>query len=292
MTGTFSCSGKTLQNHFVDPIATSFYSYVRGSTVIPLDMEVDVRLLVLTILSVSIKAQDDGAKVNFTDKLGIHCLTCLRNISSAACRLLDNGTISCVKCKENLKDDLLCSDCAEGFDSNETTLQGSCDACMCNIGASQLKHPCDQANHKCFICRSNGTSLDCKGCSSNDHNVNSFIKNCVMEKDKVEAKKSGFSTKEKIIVAVCTTFGVGCLATTAFLIYRHFKSRHFPVKKPFWTVELTNRNYDDLDFSLLDPITDIPFVYRTDMDEFDNDALLGAEKPHLTMEVDGVDVVS
>jgi len=30
--------------------------------VIPLDMEVDVRLLVLTILSASIKAQDDGAK--------------------------------------------------------------------------------------------------------------------------------------------------------------------------------------------------------------------------------------
>ena len=103
---------------------------------------------------------------------------------------------------------------------------------------------------------------------------------------------SGFSTKEKIIVAVCTTFGVGCLATTAFLIYRHFRSRHFSVKKPFWTVELTNRNYDDLDFSLLDPITDIPFVYRTDIGEFDNDALLGTEKPHLTMEVDGVDVVS
>lgn len=103
---------------------------------------------------------------------------------------------------------------------------------------------------------------------------------------------SGFSTKEKIIVAVCTTFGVGCLATTAFLIYRHFKSRRFSVKKPFWTVELTNRNYDDLDFSLLDPITDIPFVYRTDIGEFDNDALLGTEKPHLIMEVDGGDVVS
>ena len=103
---------------------------------------------------------------------------------------------------------------------------------------------------------------------------------------------SGFSTKEKIIVAVCSTFGVVCLATTAFLIYRHFKSRRFSVKKPFWTVELTNRNYDDLDFSLLDPITDIPFVYRTDTGEFDNDALLGAEKPHLIMDVDGADVMS
>ena len=60
--GTFSCSRKTLQNQLVGPIAISFYSYMRGSTVIPLDMEVDVRLLVLTILSASIKAQDDGAK--------------------------------------------------------------------------------------------------------------------------------------------------------------------------------------------------------------------------------------
>ena len=51
-----------MQNQFADPIAISFYSYVRGSTVILLDMEVDVRLLVLTILSASIKAQDDGAK--------------------------------------------------------------------------------------------------------------------------------------------------------------------------------------------------------------------------------------
>ena len=51
-----------MQNQFPDPIAISFYSYVRGSTVIPLNMEVDVRLLVLTILSASIKAQDGGAK--------------------------------------------------------------------------------------------------------------------------------------------------------------------------------------------------------------------------------------
>ena len=74
--------------------------------------------------------------------------------------------------------------------NNETTLQGSCDLCICNIVASQLKYPCDQGNHRCFICQSNGTSLDCKGCSGNDHRVNSF-KNCVTEKDKVEAKKSG-----------------------------------------------------------------------------------------------------
>ena len=126
--------------------------------------------------------------VSFTDKLGIHCLTCLRNISSAACRLLGNGTISCVKCKENLKDDLLCSNCAA--DNNETTLRGSCDSCVCNIGTSQLKDPCNQGDRKCFFCRSNGTSLDCRGCSGNDHEVNSFIKNCVMEKEKVEAKKS------------------------------------------------------------------------------------------------------
>lgn len=103
---------------------------------------------------------------------------------------------------------------------------------------------------------------------------------------------SGFATREKIIIAVCSTFGVGCIATTAFLIYRHLSRGRYSVKKPYWTVELTNRNYDDLDFSLLDPITDIPFVYRTDTGEFDNDALLGSEKPHLIMDVDGADVVS
>ena len=101
----------------------------------------------------------------------------------------------------------------------------------------------------------------------------------------------GFSAKEKVIVAGCCTFGAVCLFMIIFLIYRHFKSRRFSVKKPFWTVELTNRNYDDLDFSLLDPITDIPLVYRADIGEFDNDALLGSEKPQLSMEVnEGTDV--
>lgn len=51
--------------------------------------------------------------------MGIYCLICLRNILLVVCRLLDNGIIFCVKCKENLKDDLFCSDCVEGFDNNE-----------------------------------------------------------------------------------------------------------------------------------------------------------------------------
>ena len=113
-----------------------------------------------------------------------------------------------------------------------------------------------------------------------------------MVKTKNSTFVSGFSTKEKIIVSVCTAFGVVCLAATGFLVYRHVKSRKFSIKKPFWTVELTNRNYDDLDFSLLDPITDVPFVYRTDMGDFDNEALLGSEKPHLVMEVDAGNAVS
>ena len=113
--------------------------------------------------------------------------------------------MSCVKCKENFKDDLLCSNCAASFDNNETTLQGSCDACMCNVVASHLKDPCDQGNHiKCFICRSNGTSLDCKGCPGNDHNVNSFMKNCAMEKEKVEAKKSGTFLNSFVYPQFCT----------------------------------------------------------------------------------------
>lgn len=101
----------------------------------------------------------------------------------------------------------------------------------------------------------------------------------------------GFLIKEKIIVVVCIIFGVGCFVIIVFLIYRYFKSRYFFVKKFFWTVEFINCNYDDLDFLFLDFIIDILFVYRIDMDEFDNDVLFGVEKLYLIMEVDGVDVV-
>lgn len=101
---------------------------------------------------------------------------------------------------------------------------------------------------------------------------------------------AGFSLKEKIIVAVGSTFGAVCLCIIGFLLYRHRRSRNtITLKKPFWTVELTNRNYDDLDFSLLDPITDVPLVYRNDIGDFDSEALLAAEKPHLVMEVDAGD---
>lgn len=104
---------------------------------------------------------------------------------------------------------------------------------------------------------------------------------------------AGFSIKKKIIVAVCSTVGAVCLCIIGFLLYRQHRSRNtITLKKPFWTVELTNRNYDDLDFSLLDPITDVPLVYRSDIGDFDNEALLAAEKPHLVMEVDAVDEVA
>lgn len=51
-------------------------------------------------------------------------------------------------------------------------------------------------------------------------------------------------------------------------------------------MELSNRNYDDLDFSLLDPITDTPLVYRADIAGFDEDALLVSEKPQLILDTE------
>ena len=103
---------------------------------------------------------------------------------------------------------------------------------------------------------------------------------------------TGFSAKEKVIVAVCCTVGVLCIIFIVLFLYRHHKIRTCKAGRAFWTVELTNHNYDDLDFSLLDPITDIPFVYRTDISDFDSDALLGCEKPQLIMEVDDGEVLS
>lgn len=258
-------------------------------------MEVDVRLLVLTILSMLIKAHEGAPKVDLADKILLHCTWCLRNISTAACRVLSNGTISCIRCTAHLQDGSLCDMCGNsGMNNDNKTGLQACDTCMCNGSVDSIQ--VTNCNHKagqCVTCAPRGSEKECRKCLDTGHGSESSVDNCVTGNDKVEEKeKSGFSTKEKVIVAVCSTFGAVTLFMIIFLIYRHFKSRRFSVKKPFWTVELTNRNYDDLDFSLLDPITDIPLVYRADIGEFDNDALLGSEKPQLSMEVDEATDVS
>lgn len=254
-------------------------------------MEVDVRLLVLTILSALIRAHEGGPRVDSANKIRLHCTWCLRNISTATCRVLSNGTISCFRCKEPLPEGSPCSKCRDTqlFNDNKTGFQ-ACDTCMCNgsFESNQVTN-CNYNVGQCVTCSLHG----CTKCLDTGNDSESSSDNCVTGNDKVEErKKSVFSTKEKVIVAVCSTFGAFCLFMIVFLIFRHFKSRRFSVKKPFWTVELTNRNYDDLDFSLLDPITDIPLVYRADIGEFDNDALLGAERPQLSVEVDEATDVS
>lgn len=255
-------------------------------------MEVDVRLLVLTIISALIRAHEGGPKDDLADRIFLHCTWCLRNISTAACRVLSNGTISCLKCKGYLREGSPCGKCKDtGLNNDNKTGLQACDTCMCNgsFDSIQVMNCNYKADQSCVTC----SSRSCTECPDTGHDSESSSDNCATGNDKVVVKKkSVFSTKEKVIVAVCSTFGAFCLFMIVFLIYRHFKSRRFSVKKPFWTVELANRNYDDLDFSLLDPITDIPLVYRADIGEFDNDALLGAEKPQLSVEVDEATDVS
>lgn len=249
-------------------------------------MEVDVRLIILVMLYVMITAKDDDSK-DLTDKLTYHCGLCLRNISRAACMILGDGVLSCVKCKEyNLHEDgMQCGHCPTKVDGTVIGLptRGSCETCVCNgtVDANQLKGCDDLDRSRCFVCRPNSTGILCKHCADD-----SKLHLCSTKQtdDNVEPqRRSGFS-KEKIIVAVCSVFGAACLSVIVFLLYRHFKSRGYSMKKPFRTVELTNRNYDDLDFSLLNPIADVPFVYRTDVGEFDNEALLSSEKPQLVIE--------
>lgn len=72
----------------------------------------------------------------------------------------------------------------------------------------------------------------------------------------------------------------------AVFLYCWWKKRIRKERGPFWKVELSNRNYDDLDFSLLDPITDTPLVYRADIAGFDEDALLVSEKPQLILDTE------
>lgn len=252
-------------------------------------MEVDVRLILLAILYAVIQAQDDSSRVDLTEKLLFHCTWCLRNLSSAACQVLSNGTISCIRCKEHLLDSLPCRTCSTGFESNQTSRPHvSCDSCLCNgsFDSRKSNSNCEYMEESCFVCQSNDSVWHCQDCQKSQG-----TNDCAKENDKVETKtNSGFSLKEKIIVAVCSTFGAVCLCIIGFLLYRHHRSRNtITLKKPFWTVELTNRNYDDLDFSLLDPITDVPLVYRNDIGDFDSEALLAAEKPHLVMEVEAGD---
>ena len=134
--------------------------------------------------------------VDLTDKLLYHCTRCLRNISSVACRLLDNGTISCIKCKEHVRDDLLCGKlCPASLDhSNLTGLQESCNTCLCNgtIDTSQLKSCNDVDDGSCFVCQSNRTVLQCKYCVKSDHGASgsSIYSKCVtVVGDRVETKK-------------------------------------------------------------------------------------------------------
>jgi hypothetical protein len=69
------------------------------------------------------------------------------------------------------------------------------------------------------------------------------------------------------------------------IYYRHGTHRVKGRIPKFWTVEISNRNYNDLDFSLLDPVTDTPFVYRNDTNEFE-EALIADEGSKARLKID------
>ena len=108
---------------------------------------------------------------DLTDKLTYHCGLCLRNISRAACMILGDGVLSCVKCKEyNLHEDgMQCGHCPTKVDGTVIGLptRGSCETCVCNgtVDANQLKGCDDLDRSRCFVCRPNSTGILCKHCA-------------------------------------------------------------------------------------------------------------------------------
>ena len=108
-------------------------------------------------------------------------------MSSAACKLLDNGTVSCIRCKDNIHDGLLCSKCSTGLKNNLTGPQESCNTCLCNGSfVTGNFNDCNRMEESCFVCQSNDTGLQCKHCNSSD---TTFRRKCAAENDKVETKK-------------------------------------------------------------------------------------------------------
>ena len=93
---------------------------------------------------------------------------------------------------------------------------------------------------------------------------------------------ASLSAKDHAVIGICATLGLFCLCLIGFILYRK-KSSSKKGRQSLWTVELSNRSYDDLDFSLLDPVSDTPYVYRMDISEYEEDTLLPAEKSQLVM---------
>ncbi|KAK3740046.1 hypothetical protein QZH41_016327, partial [Actinostola sp. cb2023] len=92
--------------------------------------------------------------------------------------------------------------------------------------------------------------------------------------------------KETIVIATCSVIGAVCIIAIVYLVYQKHRTRCIKRRIPkFWTVQISNRNYDDMDFSLLDPVTDTPFVYRNDTRDFE-EALIADNSPKAQLRID------
>ena len=90
------------------------------------------------------------------------------------------------------------------------------------------------------------------------------------------------NVKEHAVIGICSTIGLVSLFVIGFVLY-HKKYSLKKVNQSLWTVEMSNRSYDDLDFSLLNPVSDTPYVYRTDLNDYEEDALLPTQKSQLVI---------
>lgn len=214
------------------------------------------------------------------------CQKCPCNVgrSTGSCYLLKGGHVACETCRPGYTG-LLCNKCASGWYGDLSTRGSVCRKCNCS-GNLRLDVPnsCDAVTGKCLRCTPNTTGKNCERCAAGYHGDAVGAKNCTAfhEASLVTYTTASLSGKDHAVIGICATLGLFCLCLVGYIFYRK-KSSSKKGRQSLWTVELSNRSYDDLDFSLLDPVSDTPYVYRMDINEYEEDALLPAEKSQLVM---------
>ncbi|EDO34785.1 predicted protein [Nematostella vectensis] len=212
------------------------------------------------------------------------CTQCSKTGSTGVCTYpnpVDASSVRCV-CKTGYIGSL-CDECANGYYRSGNTTGQYIICLMCNCsGNLDLTKPnsCDAVTGKCYKCLPNVTGEHCEKCL--------FPSNCTRPTDNSHSgtlAAKHYKLRDTTIIVVCAILAFICIIAIAALIYRHHKRQKFKGRLPklLWTAEISNRNFDDLDFSLLDPVSDTPFVYRNDTSEFE-EALMGEEKAQLQMD--------
>ncbi|KXJ07983.1 laminin-like protein epi-1 [Exaiptasia diaphana] len=183
-----------------------------------------------------------------------------------------------------------CNQCKNGWyqNGNFSDPTNVCIPCNCtgNLDLTKI-NSCDQVTGKCIKCASKTAGEHCERCASGFYGDAVVAKNCTVEYKASHQGTAWHVNKEAIVIATCSSIGAVCIIAIAYLIYQRHKRFLTKGRIPkFWTVEISNRNYDDLDFSLLDPVTDTPFVYRNDTRDFEEALIAEDSKAQLRIDVD------